>query len=241
VTTELAHGLRVPPLVVWLAGAALEIAHIHTGATVIDEFASRFVYFYTGYLFAPRIFALAKEAQARPEAALAGLTIWGLVNGVLVFNGLAELALVSLGLGLLGAAAVVALAALLAKSDLFKPLRYCGENSIVIYLAFFLSMALTHGAAQDGLDHRCRDDLRAGDARRRGRRTGLVLGGLVDLPALPVRAAGPVLAGAEKAAGVAAGRVICVARIERSDIRATRRRISTARAARRVANWPPRC
>jgi uncharacterized membrane protein YcfT len=62
---------------------------------------------------------------------------------VLVFNGFAELALVSLGLGLLGAAAVVALAALLAKSDLFKPLRYCGENSIVIYLAFFLPMALS--------------------------------------------------------------------------------------------------
>ena len=75
--------------------------------------------------------------------ALAGLTIWGLVNGVLVFNGVAELALVSLGLGLLGAAAVVVLAALLAKSDLFKPLRYCGENSIVIYLAFFLPMALS--------------------------------------------------------------------------------------------------
>jgi uncharacterized membrane protein YcfT len=26
-------------------------------------------------------------------------------------------------------------------SDLFKPLRYCGRNSIVIYLAFFLPMA----------------------------------------------------------------------------------------------------
>ncbi len=141
VATKLAHSLRIPPLVVWLAGAALEIAHIHTGATVIDEFASRFVYFYTGYLFAPRIFALAKEAQERPETALAGLTIWGLVNGVLVFNGLAGLPFVSLGLGLLGAAAVVALAALMAKSDVFKPLRYCGRNSIVIYLAFFLPMA----------------------------------------------------------------------------------------------------
>jgi uncharacterized membrane protein YcfT len=127
----------------YLLWTAIQFAYIHTGATVIDEFASRFVYFYTGYLFAPRIFALAKEAQARPEAALAGLTIWGLVNGVLVFNGFAELPLVSLGLGLLGAAAVVALAALLAKSDLFKPLRYCGENSIVIYLAFFLPMALS--------------------------------------------------------------------------------------------------
>jgi membrane protein DedA with SNARE-associated domain len=30
---------------------------------------------------------------------------------------------------------------LLAISGLAKPLRYCGENSIVIYLAFFLPMA----------------------------------------------------------------------------------------------------
>jgi len=38
---------------------------------VIDEFASRFVYFYTGYLLAPRIFAFAQQAQTFPEAALA--------------------------------------------------------------------------------------------------------------------------------------------------------------------------
>jgi uncharacterized membrane protein YcfT len=30
----------------------------------------------------------------------------------------------------------------MALSDLFRPLRYCGRNSIVIYLAFFLPMAL---------------------------------------------------------------------------------------------------
>jgi uncharacterized membrane protein YcfT len=141
VLSMLAHSLRIPPLVVWLAGAALEIAHIHTGSTVIDEFASRFVYFYTGYLFAPRLFALAKTATAHPETALAGLVAWGLINGLLVFNGLAELPFVSLALGLAGAAAVVGLSALLATSDLARPLRYCGRNSIVIYLAFFLPMA----------------------------------------------------------------------------------------------------
>src|SRR6266852_2286631 len=90
----------VPPVLVWLAAAALEIAPIATGWTVIDEFASRFVYFYTGYLFAPYIFALAAKVQASPEAALAGLTVWGLVNGLFVFNGLAELAFLSLALGL---------------------------------------------------------------------------------------------------------------------------------------------
>jgi uncharacterized membrane protein YcfT len=141
VVTKLARDARIPSVMVWLAAAGLEIAHVHTGATVIDEFASRFVYFYTGYLVAPHIFALAKRADSHPEGALAGLTIWGLVNGLLVFNGFAELPLVSLALGLAGAAAVVSFSALLAKSDLATPLRYCGRNSIVIYLAFFLPMA----------------------------------------------------------------------------------------------------
>jgi uncharacterized membrane protein YcfT len=143
VVTKLAHGARIPALAIWLVAAGLEIAPIHTGWTMIDEFASRFVYFYTGYILAQRIFALAGQAQAQPETALAGLTIWGLANGLLVFNGYAGLPFVSLALGLAGAAAVVALSALLAQIRLFEPLRYCGEQSIVIYLAFFLGMAAT--------------------------------------------------------------------------------------------------
>jgi uncharacterized membrane protein YcfT len=125
---------------------ALEVAPIETGSTVIDEFASRFVFFYSGYLFASRVFALAARVQAAPEMALAGLTAWGFTNGILVFNGLAELPFVSLVLGLAGAAAVIAVSALMAMSDLFRPLRYCGRNSIVIYLAFFLPMAATRAA-----------------------------------------------------------------------------------------------
>ena len=92
VVTKLVHG-RVPAWLIWLAAAALEIAPIATGWTVIDEFASRFVYFYTGYLLAPRIFAFAQQAQTFPEAALAFLGAWGLANGVLVFSGYAELPL----------------------------------------------------------------------------------------------------------------------------------------------------
>ena len=110
---------------------------------VIDEFASRFVYFYTGYILAPHIFRLAAWAQARPMLGLSGLLLWGLVNGSVVFAGYSNLPFVSLGLGLVGAAAVISVSALMAKSDLFKPLRYCGRNSIVIYLAFFLPMAAT--------------------------------------------------------------------------------------------------
>jgi uncharacterized membrane protein YcfT len=141
VVTKLAHQYRIPPAVVWLAAAALQIMTIETGWTVIDEFASRFVYFYTGYLLAPRVFALARYAQARPETAVAGLVTWGVLNGALVFNGYATWPFVSLMLGMLGAAAVVTLSVLMARSGLFKLLRYCGRNSIVIYLAFFLPMA----------------------------------------------------------------------------------------------------
>jgi uncharacterized membrane protein YcfT len=141
VVTKLAHSLKIPPVAVLLVGAALETARIHTGSTVIDEFAARFVYFYAGYLFAPRIFALASNVQGFPEAAFAGLAVWGLINGLLVLGGMAQLPLISLALGLAGATAVVSVSALMAKSHVFRPLRYFGENSIVIYLAFFLFMA----------------------------------------------------------------------------------------------------
>ena len=61
----------------------------------------------------------------------------------MVQEGLAALPFFSLGMGLIGAAAVATISALLARHDVFKPLRYCGRNSIVIYLAFFLPMAVS--------------------------------------------------------------------------------------------------
>jgi len=128
------------------AACALQIAAIDTGWTAIDEFAGRFVYFYTGYLFAPRIFAFAAAVQAHPGRAAAGLAAWAIVNGALVHAGVAGSPVVSLALGLVGAAAVIAFSALMAKAEVFKPVRYCGEHSIVIYLAFFLPMAATRTA-----------------------------------------------------------------------------------------------
>src|ERR1700704_666612 len=49
---------RAPPLAIWFAAAALEMMHVATGWTVIDEFCARFIYFYSGYLFAAYVFAL---------------------------------------------------------------------------------------------------------------------------------------------------------------------------------------
>jgi len=134
---------RVPVPVIWLAGATLEIAHVNTGWMVPDEFAARFVYCYTGYVMAQSIFALTARAQARPWLGLGGLLLWALTNGALVYVHVEKMPFISLLLGLAGAAAVVTAASLMAMSDLFTPLRYCGRNSIVIYLAFFLPMAVT--------------------------------------------------------------------------------------------------
>jgi uncharacterized membrane protein YcfT len=134
---------QMPPLLIWGVAAALEIAHIVTGWTVIDEFCARFVYFYSGYLFAEHVFALSDRARERPALALAGLALWALVNGSLVKSGFSEWPLISLMLGLAGACAVVTMGTLLARAHWLNFLRFCGEHSIVIYLAFFLPMAAT--------------------------------------------------------------------------------------------------
>ena len=94
-----------------------EIAPIDTGWTVIDEFAARFVYFYTGYCSRRASSRLASYVQALPESAFAGLAAWALLNGLLVFYGFSELPFVSLALGLIGAIAVVAVSALMAKTQ----------------------------------------------------------------------------------------------------------------------------
>ncbi len=133
--------LRVPPAVIWLAGAALEMAHVSTGWTAIDEFAARFVYFYSGYLFATYVFRLSDGARSYPGLAMAGLALWALVNGALTHFGHADLPVVSLALGIAGACAIITTGTLLARRHWLDFIRYFGEHSIVIYLAFFLPMA----------------------------------------------------------------------------------------------------
>ena len=132
---------NVPVLVIWTILAALEIAHIETGWTVIDEFCARFVYFYTGYILAARIFQITAWVQARPVYAALALEAWSIFNGAYVTMGIDGRPFVSLTLGLMGALAVVAISGLIAKRDALAPLRWLGEHSIVVYLAFFLGMA----------------------------------------------------------------------------------------------------
>ena len=134
---------RIAPLAIFAVAALLESAHVATGWTAIDEFCARFVYIYSGYLFANLVFALSDRARPHPWLALAGLALWAVVDGGLVVLGMSEWPVISLMLGLAGACAIITIGTLLARMNWLKSLRFCGEHSIVIYLAFFLPMATT--------------------------------------------------------------------------------------------------
>ena len=144
----------VPVPVVLAAAVALQILPVSTGSFLYDQFCARWVYFLAGYLFASRIFALADLARARPGLAALALAGWAIGNAALALapTGLAsfphpaDLPVVGLAAGIAGACAIVAAASLLAGTAIARPLRYCGQNSIAIYLAFFLPMALTRYA-----------------------------------------------------------------------------------------------
>ncbi len=133
---------NVPVWLVWLVAAALEMSDLTTGWLIIDEFADKYVYFFTGYAFAPAAFAFAERVADRPRAALAGLVGWAVVNAAAVWFGIAGAPIVSLALGLAGAGAVIAMSVLLLRLPVTDLLRYAGEHSLVIYLAFFLPMAV---------------------------------------------------------------------------------------------------
>ncbi|MDP4021859.1 acyltransferase family protein [Methylobacterium sp. NEAU 140] len=154
VVTKLLRRVPGPAL---LAGAALlQLADIRSDSTLVEEFCARYVYFVGGYLLARHIFALADRVRARAGLALIGLALWAVAEGWLAltpsaFAGyptLASLPGVSLVLGAAGALAIVSGAALLdrAGGPVAEALRYCGQRSIVIYLAFTLPMAATREA-----------------------------------------------------------------------------------------------
>jgi uncharacterized membrane protein YcfT len=133
---------RAPIALIWLIAAALQVAQIDTGIKVADKFAAYYVFFYSGYAFARWVLRIADAASARPRRALAALALWGVAEGWLVWSGYALLPGISLVLGLIGAGAVVAVTALMTRAPIFRPLAYCGRNSLVVYLAFAVPLAV---------------------------------------------------------------------------------------------------
>lgn len=149
--------LKSVPWWAMLAGAALlQIAPIHTGALLVDEFASRYVFFLLGYLGATRIFMIAEWVRKNAMISTMLLVAWAVINGLIVFapipefvsgvlplKSLADFPVLNLALGGLGALAIITVSTLLSKLSWTGFLEFLGKNSIVVYLAFFLPMAIS--------------------------------------------------------------------------------------------------
>ena len=163
---KLFHDTKAPRWAVWGFGAALQMAHIQTGSYLIDQFCAYFVYFYSGYVFAPLIFRLVDKALEHKALALVGLGIYAAVNFLLVFSpgyavlpteiqlGYAGLPGVRLTMAIAGSLALCVTAALITGLRFTAWLRWLGEHSIVVYLVFVLPMSFARiGLAKLGLIH----------------------------------------------------------------------------------------
>lgn len=156
---KLCRQFRIPHWVVVPLAAALQMAQIESASYIVQQFAAYFVFFYAGYLFAPLVFRVVGWAQTRPRQALVALAVWAVVNGGLVFSpgfevmpmgmqmGYAAFPPLHLALALAGALALCMGGALLAKVRAMDWLRWLGEHSLVIYLAFTIPMSIVRGVA----------------------------------------------------------------------------------------------
>jgi uncharacterized membrane protein YcfT len=140
VVTRLSRG--IPALAILAAAACLEALHVQTGWTLIDEFCARFVYFYSGFVFSQLIFRHAAQVPAHRGLALFALAAWAFTNAFAVHLGWSEWPGISLALGLLGAAAIVVAAVLLADASLLPAIRAIGRNTLPVYVAFTIPMAI---------------------------------------------------------------------------------------------------
>lgn len=139
--------LRHWPVALWCVAAALSASGVHTGWTAVDEFASRYVFFVSGFMFAKSVFALADWSARNPAPALASIALWAGASAATLTLAptlyIEHMPGLSLATGFAGVAAIVAAAALTAKSRWLNALKYCGRNSLPVYLAFFIPMAAT--------------------------------------------------------------------------------------------------
>ncbi|HAT85841.1 MAG TPA: acyltransferase [Rhizobiales bacterium] len=110
---------------------------------ILDRFADYYIFFLIGYFGRDFWFRLAHSAQEQKLSVYFGLMAWGLVNAAMVFMGYNANMPMALVLGISGMVAVVSFCAVLPNRGAGAFLGYCGQNSLPIYLGFFLPMVVT--------------------------------------------------------------------------------------------------
>jgi len=158
-TAKLLWQWRVSHLPVLALAAALQMTGIHSASYVVTQFCGYFVFFYAGYAAAPLVFALVDWMSRRMVLAVVALVAWAVFNGALVFSpghavlpqetrmGLAAFAPLHLALAIAGSGALCVLGALLSRLWFMDWLRWLGEHSLVVYLAFTLPMSMVRAVA----------------------------------------------------------------------------------------------
>ncbi|TGQ53605.1 acyltransferase [Mesorhizobium sp. M1C.F.Ca.ET.193.01.1.1] len=151
--------LSVPHWIIIPAAAALQMWAPHSESYALTQFAAYFVFFYLGFVMAPLVFRLVAWTQDRPAIAVAGLAVWAVLNGLLVYSpgyavepvgmqmGLAAWPPLHLTLAVAGAVALCVAGGFLSKFAAMEWLRWLGEHSLVVYVAFTIPMSIFRGAA----------------------------------------------------------------------------------------------
>mgnify|MGYP000147080552 FL=1 len=150
---KLAWQFKLPHWLVLGAAALLQMAPIDVPSYAVTQFCAYFVFFYLGYAASPLVFRIVEAAAARPMLAVLGLVAWAILETFLVFwpenvmlpmdmkMGFAAFPPLHLALAVAGAIAICVGAALLMKLPLMGWLRWLGEHSLVVYLAFTIPMS----------------------------------------------------------------------------------------------------
>ena len=144
---------RLPHWLVIAVAAVLQMAHIESPSYAVTQFCAYFVFFYLGYAGSRQVFRIVEAAARRPALTWAALALWALAEAFLVFwpdgrpepmemhMGLAAFPPLHLALAVLGAIALCTLGYLLMRLPYTGWLRWLGEHSLVVYLAFTLPMS----------------------------------------------------------------------------------------------------
>ncbi len=159
-TAKIAYSLKIPHWAMLILAATLQILPIDTPIYAFNQFSEYFIYFYVGYVFAPRIFDIVEYFSKRPLLIVGTLTLWAVINGALVFlpqyqamptefvMGFAAIPGLHLSLALIGAMAVCISASLFVRFKAMNWLSAMGNRSIVIFLAFSLPMGIAREILQ---------------------------------------------------------------------------------------------
>ncbi|MGL5446962.1 MAG: acyltransferase family protein [Rhabdaerophilum sp.] len=117
-----------------------------TGWFAIDSFALFLVYFVLGARFSAQWLSLLGWLNARSAYLAAALGGWLVCHAIGLQLGWTEIPGVTLLFGLAGAVAVTALSMALAQANVFGWLAMIGRESLAIYVAFLIPMAIARHA-----------------------------------------------------------------------------------------------